>query len=353
MSSLEWGAHETACDPRALEVADWLQRQLPDYTVLLFGSRARGDWHELSDIDLMILGDPRAQLTSTVHAELRELTHRLYGPEVNHNWFPWDWSAFLTARDSPAHLAGSVQRDGLNPEGRHLKSMVQNNPWPGIQEYLKTAQDALYMSFYNLTNQVSHGIAMEQAHHALENALKAMYAVHRPSPPRTHTLEELAPIVREYEPDLEIPDDMWLNPLTAFRDKHPYNRSPDLWDWFDTIPEIVVEIQILCGELATRILHRMGKKPQDVGYFHWWDNTPLGGMERVDPFTSPYFRDTAPKEDLQQMAEELLPPAERDQVLRQLETHPPHQWPTSRDIMNLRKNPPSLSGGQSDTSHTD
>ena len=344
MSRLEWGEHETACDPRALEVADWLQRQLPSHTVLLFGSHARGDWHELSDIDLAVLGESRVELTDAVHSGLSELTYRLYGPEVGHNWFPWEWNTFLTARDSPSHLAGAVQRDGLNPEGRHLKPIPQNNPWPGIQEYLRNAQDALFSSLGCWVIQ-RYGLALEQAHQALEKVLKALYSVHRGYPPRTHALEKLAPVVRECEPDLEIPDDAWLKPLTEFRDRRPYSRSPDLWDWYDTIPEIVLGIQVLCGELTARTLQRMNKTPREVGYFHWADNTPLGGMDKVDPLASALFRSVMPKEDLRQLAEALLPPVERDRVLQQLETHPPHRWPTFQDILDLSDDPSSLQEG--------
>ena len=48
-----------SADPRALALAGALQKRLPEADVLLFGSRARGDWQPGSDIDLAVIGgDP-------------------------------------------------------------------------------------------------------------------------------------------------------------------------------------------------------------------------------------------------------------------------------------------------------
>ena len=46
-------------DPRALALAGNLQASLPDAQVLLFGSRAIGNWQSGSDIDLVVIGGDR------------------------------------------------------------------------------------------------------------------------------------------------------------------------------------------------------------------------------------------------------------------------------------------------------
>ena len=46
-------------DPRALALAGELQDRLPDAQVLLFGSRAMGNWQAGSDIDLAVIGSNR------------------------------------------------------------------------------------------------------------------------------------------------------------------------------------------------------------------------------------------------------------------------------------------------------
>ena len=139
MPELEWGPREPACDAQALAVASWLQERMPDHTVLLFGSRARGDHGPHSDIDIVVLGAPPFTMAEAIWSGMRAMARRLYGPGVDTNLVPYTWDQFLAARDSPSHLAGAVQRDGLNPDGKHVQPMPQNNPWPGIQERLRTA----------------------------------------------------------------------------------------------------------------------------------------------------------------------------------------------------------------------
>ena len=71
-----------APDPRALELVGELQRQLPGARVLLFGSRAIGDWRPGSDIDLAVIGgsndaaaDALAQLRSQEPHPCAQLFH--------------------------------------------------------------------------------------------------------------------------------------------------------------------------------------------------------------------------------------------------------------------------------------
>ena len=45
-------------DLRALTIARQLQDLVVPAPVVLFGSRARGDWNDKSDIDLMVMGIP-------------------------------------------------------------------------------------------------------------------------------------------------------------------------------------------------------------------------------------------------------------------------------------------------------
>ena len=48
-------------DPRAVQLAQTLLERVPADNVVVFGSRARGDWHAHSDIDLLIVQAPKPQ----------------------------------------------------------------------------------------------------------------------------------------------------------------------------------------------------------------------------------------------------------------------------------------------------
>ena len=359
MPVLEWGPREPACDVQALTIADWLQQRMPDHTVLLFGSRARGDHSPHSDIDLVVLGDFPITMAEPIRSGMQDVARRLYGPGVDANCLPYSWDAFLAARDSPSHLAGAVQRDGLNPDGRHVQPMPQNNPWPGIQERLRTAQDALYDSLFSLA-QDRLGRALEQAHQALENCLKALYAVHRDIPPHTHKPEKLGQVVRECEPALELPPNTWLTALTEFREVHPYHRDFELGSGKTELSvsprHMVEEVQALCGRLAAATLQHMDKAPRDVRYPRWVADAPLGGLEHLEPESLDRYREGRQEgrpegrregaiEErqamLRQFAEMLLTsPSVRDRVLLQLERDPPDRWPDSEDIVRLSQAPP-------------
>ena len=52
----------TGADPRALQVAKALRDAADVECVILFGSRARGDWTDRSDIDLMIIEPDTSEL---------------------------------------------------------------------------------------------------------------------------------------------------------------------------------------------------------------------------------------------------------------------------------------------------
>lgn len=341
---LEWGPREPACDARALEVAGWLQARLPNHTVLLFGSRARGDYKPHSDIDLIVLGEDNS---STWPQGLHSQAARL-GLDVDVMSLPYDWEKFLANRDSPSHLAGAVQRDGLNPDGRHLKPMAQNNPWPGIQASLKVAQDALYESLFNFAHN-RLATALTQAHHALENALKALYAVHRGVPPHIHTLKALGMVVRACEPDIDLPSDAWLDALTELRRIQPcsaeFGGGSEKTVLVTEDPQETVEaVQYLCGRMAEATLRRMDKEPRDVGYQHWEEDAPFGGLEYMDPGSLDRFERGRQEERqamLRQLAEMAISaPTVRDRILQRLDTEPPDRWPSVEDIMGLSRMPP-------------
>ena len=66
-----------APDPRDLMLAGALQAHLPDAQVLLFGSRALGNWRPESDLDLAVIGTDRAAAEEAI-AQSAALCAELY-----------------------------------------------------------------------------------------------------------------------------------------------------------------------------------------------------------------------------------------------------------------------------------
>ena len=97
-----WPADPGAPDPRALAVAAALQRELPEARVLLFGSRARDDWHAESDIDLMIIAEG---LTDARRVTYRQMGHQLLEADT------------AALSDTPLEMATAA--DSTYPTGMH------------------------------------------------------------------------------------------------------------------------------------------------------------------------------------------------------------------------------------------
>ncbi len=251
-------------DSRALAVAELLQARVHPHAVYLFGSRARGDWGDDSDIDLMVLTPEKlpASVTGALASSLRPVAERLFGQPVGLQIFNYAQAEFNWARTSPNHLAGGVQRDGLNPEGKPMPPVQQNNPWPDVQQRLRAARRSLHDAFKSHGNDHDH-VALSCAHNAIENALKAYASVCGIRYHKHHVLGDLVQQIQTRETGEAFPDREWMDKMSKFRVISPYLTEYPLPF---AASEAVLVAQALCSRLASRVLHRSGKTPADVKY---------------------------------------------------------------------------------------
>ncbi len=63
-----------------------IQEVVPDAKVFLFGSRARGDWHDESDWDILVLTTKKVdrKLKSSIHEKLYPVSLKFGGEFINH-----------------------------------------------------------------------------------------------------------------------------------------------------------------------------------------------------------------------------------------------------------------------------
>ena len=109
-----------APDPMACAVAQAVSEAVHPDRVILFGSRARGDYSPHSDIDLLIITDAdstneqKYQDTSVAaHRKVDELYGDLIGVDLVH----LSEKAFHDGRRARNHVAGQAVRDGLDGNG--------------------------------------------------------------------------------------------------------------------------------------------------------------------------------------------------------------------------------------------
>ncbi len=275
-------------DVRALTVAGMLQDRVYPHRVYLFGSRARGDWSNHSDIDLMVLSPERMPQGTkyTLESTLRPEIRRLFGHRVELQVFNLSLDEFEWGRASPNHLAGGVQRDGINPEGEPMPRIRQNNPWPAVQQHLVVTRQSLYEALV-IEGIGQDGVALRSAHNALANVLKSYLSACSVRYDRTHDLVDLAKQCQDQNPALTFPDMDWLEAMTNFRQTSPYVAHVALP--FSS-REAVSTAQRICGHVTSEALLRCQKSPADMRYeplgFESEDlQLPLGGVEHAEPGT--------------------------------------------------------------------
>lgn len=333
-------------DPHALTLARRLQDQVAPAQVVLFGSRARGDWHAASDIDLLVIAEA---LTPERHQELRHLggqlereTPRLYPEPVAVQIVALTRTEFNRARRARMHVAGGAQHDGLTATGEPMPPIRQNDPWPAVQEFLRISHRAL---FYALRHEGAgeHKDAALQSHQALETALKAYVSALGGTFRKHHDLQALIEQVQAAEQvvDFTALDPAWCEAMLKLRRTGPYTDQVDL---FRPAAAIVAVVQRTGGAIVARVLALVERRPDEVGYAYSRTDRPLGGLEDVQP------AELAPEHLVEQgriegrMAERhraLLEAAHQlyessdqlDALIRHLDQNPPDTWPTLVDLM--------------------
>lgn len=324
-------------DTRALTVAGMLQDQVYPHRVYLFGSRARGDWRHHSDIDLMVLSPERMPPDAPYRlaSALRPAIRRLFGRRVELQVFNLSLDEFAWGRTSPNHLAGGVQRDGINPAGELMPRIRQNNPWPAVQQHLVVTRQSLHEALAN-EGIGQDGVALRSAHHALENILKAYLSACSVRYGRTHNLVELAQQCQAQLSALPFPDMAWLEAMTNFRQTSPYAAHVALP--FSS-REAVSTAQRICGHIASEALRRCQKSPADLRYeplgFVSEDLTlPLGGVEEAGPetFHMETFRMETQRQTLLDMARLVCSTEQYVAFAQELQETPWEDWPSMTEV---------------------
>ncbi len=270
-------------DPLALALVAKLQEQLPDTQVLLFGSRAVGDWRPGSDVDLAVIGGDR-DATEEAIAQLQSEE-----PHPRAQLFHFTPAEFAELRVSLPHIAGQVQAHGLTAAAEHLPPMDQHNPWPGVQGLLHAARRKLEAALIVFGTQPVSGEIALSAHGSLERCLKAAEGaegvdfrkhVHRDDQHKVCALAELLSAEVYANLTATMPVD-YLQQLDTYRSTALYEHDQRV-QWPTTDNEtLLAAAQRASLYLADHALATLGKLPRDVGYEHRIGNDALGGFGTV------------------------------------------------------------------------
>lgn len=191
-------SHVRAPDRTALEFAKAVQSELTEDTVILFGSRARGDHRPNSDVDLLIIseagpGAGRGRAIRVAREYFRDNPPRLRVDVVT-----MDARTFNYCRRAKNHVAAQAMRDGvlMSDENLDLSGSYEDgypDSWPDVKERLQ----AVYRHLGIFGREIDHPDGIQEmygfhAQQAVENAIKAWLSAAGLEYRAVHDLREVA-----------------------------------------------------------------------------------------------------------------------------------------------------------------
>ena len=185
-------------DPTGMAAAMAAQEANRGNTVILFGSRARGDHRPDSDVDILIVcRDSTIAAESKARSAIRKYFQQ-NPPRLGADIVTFTDEQFSQNRRTPNHVAGQAVRDGIIMSGERLdygSSYEDEYParWPDVKARLQATHRnlrAFNLSFQGLPeDQGSWGFHAQQA---IENSLKAWVSAANLEYRRVHHMGEPA-----------------------------------------------------------------------------------------------------------------------------------------------------------------
>ena len=197
-----WNRNRSAPDGRALRTARALQDVWTDATVILFGSRARRDWNDYSDIDLMLVGADTTRRVSAYLPPAYRVARREYGAEppaidvkcLSRQDFQEQVTYSRNRIGAVAYREGIIM-DGYVPPTNEPESTARNPENSERAEMEERLMDAHieYDEMHVLLDRKRYTKGcMYKAHQALEHGLKALIVAQERDYPHSHDLTSLA-----------------------------------------------------------------------------------------------------------------------------------------------------------------
>ncbi len=185
-------------DPLGLAVARAAQEAAHPAVVILFGSRARGDHRDNSDVDLLVISDGEDASVGRFAVQAAvSAYHRRNGIRIHYDIIPMTRKEFNRNRLAKQHVAGQADTYGvvMNDDPlEHDGAKEDNYPdhWPETVRRIQAAERWLQTYNENIASDNWHqeemGFAAQQA---VENALKGWLSCLNRTATYTHILRDL------------------------------------------------------------------------------------------------------------------------------------------------------------------
>ena len=254
-------------DLRACAVARAVGEAVHPDKVILFGSRARGDFSPDSDIDLLIItgsGPVSQQTYQRSSAAAHRKVEELYGDSISVDLIRMSEGAFHDGRRARNHVAGQAVRDGFDANG---DKVTYNNPeptnWPDIRQRMANAErylsDLEVLTENPRSSQELIGFTAQQT---LENALKGWISALDADYRNTHDLMELAATVRQHPAENDTSAGERLAWLTEYAVRYRYEGAEVVMD--DRF-ELLAAVTETVAAILARIRVLVATEEEDLG----------------------------------------------------------------------------------------
>ena len=220
-------------------------------TVILFGSRARGDFSPDSDIDLLIVITD----TSVTPQEYKRRSEaacrsaaRIYGCRMPIDLVHISSADFHDGRRARNHVAGQAVRDGYDING---DKVTYDNPEPTNMPDIRERIDLARRNLIDMRVLVEHPASSQEmigftAQQAVENALKGWISALDDEYANTHDIAGLAAIMRRHPAEADTTAAEHIDWLTEYAVRYRYRAAVvvigDRAEFLEIVTETVDEI---------------------------------------------------------------------------------------------------------------
>lgn len=271
-------------DARALHVAKALRDATDVECVILFGSRARGDWTERSDIDLMIIEPdtseliPRMGEIQQAAGELAKLTYQ--------NFVDIDFVYLSRAEyerksvHTLNHVARFARRDGAimprNPSdfpGNDSADDPDHSDEPMERQLRINDANTYYRAMHTMMDAgLTDKVVVYNAHQVLEHAMKALVSAQGYEYLHVHELDQLLAQIRASDPGLNWQPASDLEQLNNFAGGNRYGPLlTPISDYTEMANRVTDDLNRIYDEI-TRLT---GEDP--------WAVPPEGSSDPIQP----------------------------------------------------------------------
>ena len=223
-------ATQSKADPKAVAVARAVYDAIPLDTVILFGSRARGDHRPDSDIDLMLICTEHVSNKDYQKASeaARNAVERIYGTDwVGVDLVPIPKRTYLRCRGGINHVTAQAARDGVDMNGDKQEYERDPEPfdWHDVRQRVITANRNLRDLEAGIEASLSQEIIGFLAQQTVENILKAWISAVGASYRNTHRLDELLGIIKNIPEEQDTSASEELFWLTRYAVRYRYEGA--------------------------------------------------------------------------------------------------------------------------------